>query len=1200
MSENSFVHLHIHSEYSLLQGACRIQQLVNKAKEWGMNTLALTDKNVMHGTIPFYKACRSAGIQPIIGLDLGVVDERAESDRQSSSKRTAQASSARTITPKRKQPLILRLLLLAQNEKGYQHLMKLSTIANMEKRADQAYVTLADISEHKEGLIVISTGLRGEVQHLLRLEKLSEARRRAQFLQQLFGVENFYLGLVDHGLQEERLLNSLLIKLGGELQIPLVASNHVHYIEKQEAVVQDCLLCIGQGSKVKDEHRVKLPTAEFYLKSKEEMKARFVHCPEAISNTEHIAQRCQLNLKLGQEILPQYPVPEGETALSWLTKLCDKGIERRYETVDASIRERLAYELHVIGQMGYADYFLIVWDFMRFAHQQGIITGPGRGSAAGSLVAYVLNITNVDPIRYKLLFERFLNPERISMPDIDIDFSDKRRDEVIRYVAEKYGHDHVAQIVTFGTLGARAAIRDMGRVLDVPLPLIDKMSKLIPFSHGITLEKAADENQDLQKLISQNERLGHVLEMARRLEGIARHTSTHAAGVVISSMPLTTYTPLQEGHGGVALTQYAMEELEEIGLLKMDFLGLRNLSLLEEIVTLVQQDPRFRHFTLEQIPFEDMPTFELLSRADTLGIFQLESDGIRRVLTLLQPSSFEDLIAVLALYRPGPMDNIPLFVDAKFGRTEVAYPHPDLKPILEDTYGVIVYQEQIMQIASKMAGFSLGEADLLRRAVGKKKKEILDEERVHFIKGCIKQGYEQETAEHVYDLIERFANYGFNRSHSAAYAVIAYQLAYLKTHFPVQFLAAMLSSSLGQPEKVADYLMQAKQRGIKVLSPCVNHSEGHMTIEKEHIRLGLSVIKNVGSLVIQEIIKARKQKRFINLLDFCQRISMKLCNRKVLEGLAMSGAFDTFPMHRAQALANLDPVIEMAEQVQGLKESEQLFFFADELPADYIWIEIPPYSHIEKLSAEREALGFYLSGHPLDNFRDLGQTYQAMPITEMVVDTKGEGQVMRTMGMITKVRRIKTKKGELMAALQLEDSGSELELVVFPNVYKLEPTLYELGALLFVQGKLEKQQNGKGLKLLAQKITSLHKLKKSEAPQADSNSGAESEMLGQEVYSPEQADSSSVDSKNDPLSSAEQQQAKVYIRIDAKAQNPVRLKRLKTLLQKHPGDATVILYYEEKAKILQLGEEYNIKLDDDIKEEIERLLGYENSVKVTY
>lgn len=1131
-----YVHLHVHSEYSLLDGASNINQMVQEAKRLGMPALALTDHGNMYGIIPFYKTCRAHGIKPIIGVEVYVTNQ------------------AITEKVRKAEQDIYHLLLLAETNEGYRNLMQLTTKAHLEGFYYKPRVTKQWLREHHQGLICLSACLAGELQQALLHNQYAKAKQIAKEHVEIFGPEHYYLELQDHGMLEQKKVNTKLIQLAEEMGIPLVVTNDVHYTYKRDAVAHDCLLCIGTGKKVKDELRLKFPSSEFYLKSEQEMRTMFPHLPHALEQAGRIAERCHVNIDFGKEILPQFPLQANQSAEQFLRERCEEGLRRRYSEITPELRSRLDYELNVINQMGYADYFLIVWDFMQFAHRQGIVTGPGRGSAAGSLVAYVLEITNVDPIKYNLLFERFLNPERVTLPDIDIDFSDRRRDEVIQYVAKKYGTDRVAQIITFGTLGAKAAVRDVGRVLDVSIPTVNQITKNIPSSFGMTLERAIQDSPHLQNMLEEDEKIKRLFQIAAELEGKVRHTSTHAAGVVISREPLTNYVPLQQGHDDVPLTQYAMEDLEDIGLLKMDFLGLRNLTLMEEIVSMINEQGEGMSFHLNDIPFDDERTYQLLSDGDTTGVFQLESEGMRSVLKRLRPSTFEDVIAVLALYRPGPMDNIPLFIDAKHGRVEAEYPHDDLKPILEDTYGIIVYQEQIMQIASKMAGFTLGEADLLRRAVGKKKREILEQERDHFVQGCITQGYDQETAEHVYDLIVRFADYGFNRSHSAAYAVIAYQLAYLKAHYPVFFLAALLSTSIGAADKVAEYLAQARKRGINVLPPSVVHSVATFSVQQNNIRIGLSVVKGVGNTVIQEIIRERQKEPFKNLLDFCQRVNLKICNRRVIESLIMAGAFDDLDMHRAQALANLDDILSMAEQAQGLRNSDQLFFFADELPTDYTWIEVPPYEPFEQLKAEKETLGFYLSGHPLDPYRALASKYNARFLPELM--TVEASRSVRTIGNVIKSRKIKTKKGEPMAFALVEDQGVELELVIFPRVYKRMPGRFEEGALLFIEGNLESKANESEKQLIVNRAIELSALPAKRG--------------------------------------VNQKEKSVFIRLTPQAEkSPTFLSELKRLLRAGSGSSPVYLHYESRKQTILLNS-YRVQTTDKFIRQLKQLVGDEH------
>ncbi|WP_025685401.1 DNA polymerase III subunit alpha, partial [Paenibacillus maysiensis] len=1058
---SSFVHLHVHSEYSLLDGAARTAELVKQASAYGMKALALTDHGVMYGAIPFYRACVENGIKPIIGCEAYMT-----------------AGSRKERGSRKDQP-IYHLILLAKNKTGYQNLMKLCSIGHLEGFHYKPRIDMEALAAHHEGIICLSACLGGEVpQHLLHGRE-AEARRAAERYRNIFG-DDFYLELQDHGLSEQKRVNPLLIALAKELDIPLVATNDVHYLTEPDADVQDVLICIGTGKTVDDEERLRIPTRQLYLKSQEEMTRLFPHVAEAIDNTVRIAEKCELELEFGQSILPEYrPLPEGMTPSSYLRSLCVQGLERRYgndlgweqSEERERLEQRLSYELSTIDSMGFSDYFLIVWDFIAFAHKHNIATGPGRGSSAGSLVAYVLNITNVDPMKYNLLFERFLNPERISMPDIDIDFSDERRDEVIDYVVQKYGNEHVAQIITFGTLAARAAVRDVGRALNVPYGEVDKAAKLIPAQLGINIRHALEITPELKALYETKPKTRELLDMAIKVEGMPRHASTHAAGVVISRTPLTDAVPLQEGSEGVPLTQYSMENLERIGLLKMDFLGLRTLSIIERCMRWITEEygetPDF-----SRIPDNDPHTYDMLGKGDTGGVFQLESAGVRRVLKDLKPSVFEDIISVLALYRPGPMGFIPNFIQAKHGEIEVHYPHPDLEPILKDTYGIIVYQEQIMQIASRMAGFSLGEADLLRRAVSKKKREVLDLERGHFVEGSVKQGYTEEEAGKVYDMIVRFADYGFPRAHAAAYGVLAFQTAYLKAHYPVHFMASMLTAVMGSHRKVAEYVVECRRMDMAVLPPDVNESGVLFTpLQQGNIRFGLAAIKNVGTQAMESILAVRQERPFDSLLDFCRRVDLRVCNKRVIESLIQAGAFDSLPGHRAQLLAMLDETVDAA--VKWRKERDDLqidmFGFVEMPNWDIEYPEVPKFSAGQQLELERELLGLYLSGHPLDDFEPLLESSDSERLMELG-DVPDEAVVV-TAGMVVSLKTITTKQGKAMAFIELEDQIERCEVVLFPEVWKRSHQWIEKGALLALRAKM--QQQDEHFKLLADEAAPL-------------------------------------------------------------------------------------------------------------------------------
>lgn len=1139
---NAFTHLHVHSEYSLLDGAATINNLVRQAAEFGMSALALTDHGVMYGAVPFYKACMEHGIKPIIGCEMYFT-----------------TGSLHDKGTRQENP-IYHLILLAKNEKGYQNLMKLNSIAHLEGYHYRPRINLENLAKYCDGLICLSSCLAGEIsQHLLD-DRFDDAVRAAERYRQIFG-DDFYLELQDHGILDQKKVMQRMLELSRTTGIPLVATNDVHYIASEDQAVQDVLLCIGTGKTLEDSERLKFPSDQLYLKSSEEMYQLFAHVPEALYNTQRIAEKCQLELKFGQLILPRFePIPAPMTAEQYLLKLCQDGLERRYQSNDKwndstyrkQLEERLTYELQTIETMGFSDYFLIVWDFIRFAHEQGIRVGPGRGSSAGSIVAYVLYITDVDPIRYRLLFERFLNPERITMPDIDIDFSDERRDEVIEYVTNKYGADRVAQIITFGTMAAKAAIRDVGRVLNHPYHEVDKAAKLIPNQVGMTIEAALSNQASLREMYSSNQRTRELIDLAMKVEGMPRHVSTHAAGVVISQEPLTNYVPVQEGTETSVLTQYSMEHLESIGLLKMDFLGLRTLSIIERTLAWIKEIKN-EIVDFSRISDDDSITYEMLGKGHTTGVFQLESAGMRRVLKELKPTEFEDIISVLALYRPGPMEFISKYIQGKHGKIEVEYPHRSLTPILSDTYGIIVYQEQIMQIASAMAGFSLGEADLLRRAVSKKNREVLDEEREHFVAGSMQQSYSEEDAHKVYDMIVRFADYGFPRAHATAYGVLAYQTAYLKARYPIYFMSSMLTAVMGNHQKVAEYVDECRKMKIQILGPDVNESMVLFTpIEPSErspagsIRFGLAAIKNVGTQAIHSIIKSRQEKPFENLIDLCRRVDLKMCNKRVLESLIQGGALDSLPGHRAQLLAMLDEAIEAAVKWKQEREDLQIHLFG--LNEEVNWtLEYPAvreFTTMQVLQLEKELLGFYISGHPLDSY---DQKLKSLGIHPMhTLEELPDNTVVTVAGMVLSVKMIVSKKGQQMAFMELEDRIAKLETVIFPNPWKKYKSLVEKGSLLMLKARLQKEDEG--VKLIADHMQLLE-----DTPDIQ----------------------------------------RVYIKIPIQHENPQLLTKLKHILQQHKGDSDVLLYYEQSHKMLSLSHRYKVNPSDDLFQAVQSLLGQE-------
>lgn len=1202
--EQSFVHLHVHSEYSLLDGAARIRDLTARAAELGMKALALTDHGVMYGAIPFYRACRVHGIKPIIGCELYMT------------------TGSRFDKGTRKENKIYHLIVLAKNETGYRNLMRLSSIGHLEGFHYKPRIDLEVLREFSEGLVCLSSCLGGEIsQHLLH-DRMDEARASALRYKDIFG-DDFYLELQDHGLLDQKKVAAEMIKLANETGIKLTATNDVHYLRAEDAAVQDVLLCIGTGKTIDDTDRMRMQSDQMYMKSADEMALLYRHVPEALTNTIEIADKCELELTLGRAALPVFrPVPAGMSSSDYLIALCRDGLTARYaglpewledQGCKQKAKQRLEYELSVIDKMGFSDYFLIVWDFVRFAHERGIRTGPGRGSSAGSLVAYTLRITDVDPLKYKLLFERFLNPERISMPDIDIDFNDERRDEVIEYVAAKYGEEHVAQIITFGTMAAKAAVRDVGRAMNVPFQEVDRAAKLIPNQLGITLADALRMSSELREAGERQPKTADMLKMALKVEGMPRHASTHAAGVVISGEPLTHYTPIQTGSERIPLTQYSMEHLEAIGLLKMDFLGLRTLSILERTLQAVKEQYG-KAIDFHTISDADPATYAMLSRGDTTGIFQLESAGVRRVLKDMKPTGFEDIVSVLALYRPGPMEFIPKYIQGKHGVVKVEYPHPSLEPILSDTYGIIVYQEQIMQIASLMAGFSLGEADLLRRAVSKKKREVLDEERAHFVKGSLAQGYSEPEANHVYDMIVRFADYGFPRAHAAAYGVLAFQTAWLKANYPVPFMASMLASVTGNQRKTAEYVDECRRMGISVLPPDVNESNATFMPSQNAVRFGLAAIKNVGTQAIEALQKERGERPFESLLDLCRRVDLRIVNKRVLESLIQAGALDSLTGHRAQLLGALEETVEAAVKWRKEREELQLEMFGlDEVQNwDIELPEIRPYTTGQQLDLERELLGLYISGHPLDAAEEQLAPLGLDRLVELS-DAK-DGTVAIIGVMIVSLKPFTNKKGLAMGFLELEDRIMRVEAVVFPTIWKRIGSKLEKGGLAIIQATVQQQDDDYKLIVedcvpiehmnmeLAEQVKRLQK--QAQARAARSTGGAQKEK-GQAVQAQRPNISGNRDKAPLGLVSAEarpgqdqgrsavdeRKQQRVYIKIMPENEEPAVLERLKGILTGHSGQLDTVLFYVQGQKSIALSGSYLVKPSPQLIASVEQLLG---------
>ncbi len=1065
---SEFVHLHLHTEYSLLDGAAKIDQLTRQAKQNGMPAMAITDHGNLFGAISFYETATNVGLKPIIGCEVYM----APGSRFDRNGQLAHNDYN-------------HLILLAQNKTGYQNLIKLVAEAHLDGFYYKPRIDKDILSQHHSGLIGLSGCLSGEVPQLIGQKNPEAAARVAGEYQDLFGKGNYYLELQANGLPEQAIANRGLLDIHRNLGIPVVGTNDCHYLNKEDAKAHDVLLCLQTGKTVSDQNRMRFHTQELYLKTPEEMVAAFAEVPGAAQNTYAVSEQCNLQLDFSQTHLPKYPPPPGLTREEYLEQLARTGLEQRLRELGrtnsaAAYSARLADELAIIVSMGYAGYFLIVWDIIKFARSRKIPVGPGRGSAAGSLVAYALRITDIDPLTYNLLFERFLNPERVTLPDIDMDFCMDRREEVINYVIERYGKDHVAQIITFGTLGAKAVIRDVGRVMEIPYAEVDRVAKLIPNQLNVTLDDALKNEPQLAELTKTDARINELMETAKTLEGIARHASTHAAGIVISDEPLTNYVPLFRGANGETVTQFPMNDIEKIGLIKFDFLGLKTLTVINRAVEIIKhresspddQAPAnhaFQDFSIEGIPFDDPDTYALLSSGQAAGIFQLESPGMRDLLTKIRPECFEDLIAILALFRPGPIGSgmVEDFIRRKRGTVPITYDTPILEDILDDTYGVIVYQEQVMTIANRVAGFSLGQADLLRRAMGKKKPEEMEKQKTEFIDGAIAKGMERDKAEKMFDLIAYFAGYGFNKSHSAAYAVITYQTAYLKTHFLNEFMAALLTTESGNSDKIVRYLNECRELSIPILPPDVNESHKDFTVTPHGIRFGLTAIKNVGEGAIDAILEARREHgRFATLTDVTRHVDARKLNKRVLEGLIKSGAFDSTGAKRSQLVAVLDRAMDEGVRAQREKQEGQFNLFAS-LPADEATPPlplpaIPEWDQHERLKWEKELVGFYITSHPLAPYASTLQRISSA--TAETIHDVGDGKQVTLGGIVATCRLTTTKKGERMATFQLEDLHGRIDVIVFPKTFQTATELLVEDALVMVKGVLDRAEKGTKVK----------------------------------------------------------------------------------------------------------------------------------------
>ena len=1037
-----FAHLHVHSEYSLLDGACRIEGLVDRVAALGQTACALTDHGVMYGVIDFYRACKAKGIHPVIGCEVYL----APHSRFDRSYINGEWHS--------------HLILLCENMTGYRNLIHMVSCGFSEGFYMKPRIDMDLLRQHSEGLICLSACLAGAIPRALADGRMDEAYDICEDFLEIFDREHFYLEIQDHGIPLQRKVNEGLCQLAKELNLGLVATNDAHYLTKADARIQDVLMSIQMGKTVDDPTRMKFETQEFYIKDADEMAALFPEHPEALANTVKIAERCQVEFEFGKYHLPEFDVPAGYTSLEYLQKLCDEGFAKRYPNDDGTVRKRLQYEIDMIAKMGFVDYFLIVSDFIGYAKSQGIPVGPGRGSAAGSIVAYCLAITDLDPIHYSLYFERFLNPERVSMPDIDVDFCYVRRPEVIEYVTRKYGKDRVAQIVTFGTMAARGAIRDVGRALNIPYNDVDAVAKQVPNELHITIDKALTINAELKKMYDEQPQVRELIDTARALEGMPRNASTHAAGVVITKDPVDTYVPLSR-NGDQMVTQFTMVTLEELGLLKMDFLGLRNLTVIADAEKMIR-----RHtpdFSIENVDMSDPATYEMLGKGSTMGVFQLESAGITNVVTGLRPQSIEDITAVVALYRPGPMQSIPRYIECRHHPEKVTYKHPLLEPILGVTYGCMIYQEQVMQVFQSLAGYSLGKADMVRRAMSKKKMKELEKERVNFIHGneelgidgAVKRGVPEAVAASLFDEIMDFANYAFNKAHAVCYAVVSFRTAYLKCHYPREYLAALLTSVLDVSDKISEYIQAARDMGIAVLPPDVNESYDEFSVAGENIRFGLAAVKGVGRSFMKQLVEEREANGlFTSFQDFCERMYDRELNRRALESLIKAGAFDSMHYYRSQLLKIVNPVVDAIAQnrKKNIEGQMDLFGMGNDAVRDtqIALPNIPEVPKRELLAMEKETTGLYLSGHPMDEYRGLARQAQAVPVKQIIDDLTGEnsqptyqdGMTVRLACVITAVRLKSTKNGSMMAYVTAEDDTAAIELVVFPR------SLQQCGAYL--------------------------------------------------------------------------------------------------------------------------------------------------------
>ena len=1147
----NFTHLHVHTEYSLLDGSNKIKEYVARVKELGMSSAAITDHGVMFGCIDFYKAAREAGINPIMGCEVYVAPgSRFDKEQQHGDDRYH------------------HLVLLAENNQGYSNLMKIVSAGFVEGYYYKPRVDMEVLEKYHKGIIALSACLAGEVARNLARGFYEEGKKAALRYENIFGKGNFFLELQDHGIPEQQMVNQQLMRMSRETGIELVCTNDVHYTYAEDATSHDILLCIQTQKKVLDEDRMRYEGGQYYVKSPEEMLKLFPYIPEALENTKKIADRCHVDIEFGVTKLPRYDVPEGYTSWEYLNKLCYEGLEKKYHPVTEELRERLKYELDTIQTMGYVDYFLIVWDFIKYARDHDIIVGPGRGSAAGSLVSYTLDITQLDPIRYQLLFERFLNPERVSMPDIDVDFCFERRQEVIDYVVRKYGKDRVVQIVTFGTLAARGVIRDVGRVLDMPYAQVDTIAKMIPNELNITIDKALNMNPELKKQYEEDPQIKYLIDMSRRLEGLPRHTSMHAAGVVISQKAVDEYVPLSRASDGSITTQFTMTTLEELGLLKMDFLGLRTLTVIQNAVKLAQKSTG-KELDMEKIDYNDPSVLAMIGSGKCEGVFQLESTGMKNFMKELKPQSLEDIIAGISLYRPGPMDFIPQYIKGKNHPDQITYDCPQLEPILEPTYGCIVYQEQVVQIVRDLAGYTLGRSDLVRRAMAKKKAAVMEKERQNFVygnpeegvPGCIANGIDEKVANKIYDDMTDFAKYAFNKSHAAAYAVVSYQTAWLKYYYPVEFMAALMTSCIENPSKVSEYILNCRQMGIRILPPDINRSVGNFSVEPEGIRYGLSAVKGIGKPVMDAIVEERNRGGvFTSLKDFCQRLSGKEVNKRTIENFIKAGAFDGLGGTRKQFMMIYVQILDMVNQEKKTSMTGQMSLFdimgeEERKSFDIKLPDVGEYTKETKLAFEKEVLGVYISGHPLEEYEQSWRknisavTSDFYPDEETGQPKVPDGSKQIVGGMITEKTIKYTRNNKVMAFLTLEDLVGTVEIVVFPRDYENNVHMMEEDSKVFIQGRVSAEDD-KPSKLICEKISAFDDIPR-----------------------------------------------ELWIQFSGKEEYEKRVHHLYQLLSQSDGSDQVIVYLRKERMMKRLPAARNVQIDDGLLDILTKEYGSEN-VKV--